>query len=141
MADAFGPVRYASPNRRPSGRLNDINQLSADAVEGEIRAFVRRDALLRRQRSEVDTANNPAAEALHGMIRRLAGTSIGKIDQMIRDLEHMREMLRNEGERVCREVAGYATLSHAAVLEMNDIGDSLNRWKDIWDKSGPRSAR
>jgi len=42
----------------------------------------------------------------------------------------VRDMLRNEGERVTREIAGYASLSHAAMTAMRVIGDSLKQWKD-----------
>jgi hypothetical protein len=38
-------------------------------------------------------------------------------------------MLRSEGERVGREIAGYASLSHAAMTAMKVIGDSLMQWK------------
>jgi len=49
-------------------------------------------------------------------------------------------MLRNEGERVSREVAGYASLSHAAMTAMKVIGDSLTQWKSSPNRSGPRPA-
>jgi hypothetical protein len=39
-------------------------------------------------------------------------------------------MLRSEGERVSREIAGYASLSHASMTAMRVIGDSLKQWKD-----------
>jgi hypothetical protein len=48
--------------------------------------------------------------------------------------------VRNEGERVSREIAGYASLSHAAATAMKVIADSINEWKDASDKSGPRSV-
>ena len=47
-------------------------------------------------------------------------------------------MLRKEGERVSREIAGYATLSNAATTAMKVITDSLTQWKSAPDKSGPR---
>lgn len=39
-------------------------------------------------------------------------------------------MLRNEGERVSRDLAGYARLNHASMTEMKVIGDNLKQWKD-----------
>jgi hypothetical protein len=48
--------------------------------------------------------------------------------------------LRNEGVRVSREVAGYASLSHAATTAMKVIADSIKQWKDAPDKSGQRSV-
>jgi len=52
----------------------------------------------------------------------------------------VRDMMRNEGERVSREIAGYASLSHAAATAMKVIADSIHQWKDAPDKSGPRSV-
>ena len=77
MAEKSGPEKYAPPERRPPEKLNNIDQATANAVEGEIREFVRRDAsFLHRQRSEVDAANDPAAENLNELIRRAAGASL-----------------------------------------------------------------
>ena len=141
MAEKSGPEKYAPPERRPPEKLNNIDQATANAVEGEIREFVRRDAsFLHRQRSEVDAANDPAAENLNAVVRRVAGDSMEEIDRVIRELESVREMLRNEGERVSREIAGYASLSHAATTAMKVITDSLTQWKSVPDKSGQRSV-
>jgi len=51
-------------------------------------------------------------------------------------LESVRDMLRIEGERVSREVSGYASLSHAAKTAMNVFADSIKQWKGTQDKSG-----
>jgi hypothetical protein len=85
-------------------------------------------------------ANGPAAEDLNSVVRRVAGDSIEEIDRVIRALENVRDMMRNEGERVSREIAGYASLSHAAATAMKVIADSIHQWKDAPDKSGPRSV-
>ena len=141
MAEKSGPEKYAPPDRRPPEKLSNVDQETANAVEGEIREFVRRDvALPHRQRNEVDAANGPAAENLNALIQRVAGDSMEEIDRVIRELESVRDMLRNEGERVSREVAGYASLSHAATTAMKVIADSIKQWKDAPDKSGPRSV-
>ena len=141
MAEKSGPEKYAPPERRPPEKLNNIDQATANAVEGEIREFVRRDvSFLHPRRSEVDAANDPAAENLNAVVRRVAGDSMEEIDRVIRELESVRDMMRNEGERVSREIAGYASLSHAAATAMKVIADSINEWKDASDKSGPRSV-
>jgi hypothetical protein len=85
---------------------------------------------LRRQRSEGDVAADPAAENLNALIRRVAGASMEEIDRVILELQGIRDMLRSEGERVSRELAGYASLSHASMTAMKVIGDSLKQWKD-----------
>ena len=139
MAEKSGPEKYAPPERRPPEKLNNIDQATANAVEGEIREFVRRDvSFLHPRRSEVDAANDPAAENLNAVVRRVAGDSMEEIDRVIRELESVRDMMRNEGERVSREIAGYASLSHAAVTAMKVFADSIKQWKDAAGKPGPR---
>ncbi len=61
-------------------------------------------------------------------------------DRVILELQSVRDMLRGEGERVSREIAGYASLSHAAMTAMKVIGDSLTQWKSAPDRAGQRSA-
>jgi hypothetical protein len=67
---------------------------------------------------------------LNSLIRRVSGASMEEIDRVILELQGMRDMLRNEGERVSREIAGYASLSHAAMTAMKVIADSLKQWKE-----------
>ena len=62
-------------------------------------------------------------------IEELHQKSVEEIDRVILELQGVREMLRSEGERVSREIAGYASLSHAAMTAMKVIGDSLTQWK------------
>ena len=124
-----GPEIYA-PNRKPVEKLSDADQAAA-TFEGEIREFVRRDvAFLRRQRPEADTQSEPVSDNLNGLIRRVSGASMEEIDRVILELQGVREMLRSEGERVGREIAGYASLSHAAMTAMKVISDSLTQWKN-----------
>jgi hypothetical protein len=135
-AEKTGPEKYA-PDRRTPEKLSDIDQAAANAFEGEIRDFVRRDvAFLRRPRNEGD----PATENLNALIQRVAGASMEEIDRVISELQSVREMLRHEGERVSREVNGYASLSHASMTAMKVIGDSLTQWKNAPDKAGERPA-
>lgn len=130
LADKSGPEQYA-PERHTPEKLADVDQAAATAVEGEIRDFVRRDvAFLRKQRPDMEAANDPAAENLHALIRRVAGSSMEEIDRVILELQGVRDMLRAEGERVSREIAGYASLNHASLTAMKVIGDSLKQWKD-----------
>jgi len=131
-----GPEIYA-PNRKPPERASDVDQDAAAAFEGEIREFVRRDvAFLRRQRPDGDQPAEPVADNLNGLIRRVSGASMEEIDLVIIELQGVREMLRSEGERVGREIAGYASLSHAAMTAMKVIGDSLMNWKNTQKDTG-----
>ena len=137
MAEKPGPEKYAPPDRRTPDKLSYGDQATANSVEGEIREFVRRDVSFpRRQRSEVDATHGPAPENLNALIQRVAGDSMEEIDRVIRELESVRDMMRNEGERISRELAGYASLSHSATTAMRVIADSIKQWKGTQDKSG-----
>ena len=85
-------------------------------------------------------ATDPAAENLNALIRRVAGASMEEIDRVILELQGVRDMLRSEGERVSRELSGYASLSHASMTAMKVIGDSLKQWKDAPINNGRRTA-
>lgn len=115
----------------------------AATFESTLRKFVRQDvASSLQQRNEADAAadpglsiaqsgNQPIAENLNGLIRRVAGVSAKEIDRVILELQGMRNMLHGEGERLSREIAGYASLNHAAMTAMKVIGDSLEQWKGV----------
>ena len=113
--------------------LSEIDQAAAAAnvaqeVEGDIREFVRRDiSAFRRVRS--DGGGEMAADNINSLIQRVAGQSIGEIDHVIGELTRVRDMLRSEGERVQREISGYASLSQAAMTSMKIIADSMAQWK------------
>ena len=110
-------------------RLSEIDQAAAainvaEQVEGEIREFVRRDvSVFRHPRADGGDADN-----INTLIQRVAGQSIGEIDHVIGELSRLREMLRSEGERVEREISGYASLSQAAMNSMKIIADSMAQW-------------
>jgi len=74
------------------------------------------------------------------VLQRIAGMSLEEIDRVIRELESVRDMMRNEGERVSREIAGYASLSHTATTAMKVIADSIHEWKNGPDKSDSPSV-
>jgi hypothetical protein len=100
---------------------------AVEQVEGEIRAFVRRDvSVFRRPRQET---GDTAVDSISSVIERVSGASVTEIERVIAELTTVRDMLRNEGERVQREIAGYASLSQAAMTSMKIIADSMAQWK------------
>jgi hypothetical protein len=74
----------------------------------EVHEFVRRYAP-RRQKG--DAAANPSAENLNSLIRRVAGASVEEIEQVILELQSVRDMLDRESERLRAEITRYATLT------------------------------
>jgi hypothetical protein len=119
----------------------DANLAAVSEVEEGIREFVRNDiAYLRRPAATAGTPEaplDPGAEAtvnnVNSLIHRVAGTSVSEIDKLISELEALREMLHAEGQRVQREISGYAQLSQAAMKSTRMIADNVQQWKRAAD--------
>jgi hypothetical protein len=108
---------------------------AVEQVEGEIRAFVRRDLSVFRRRQE---GGDAAVDNVGSVIERVSTASVGEIERVMAELANVRDMLRGEGERVQREVSGYASLSQTAMTSMKIIGDSLVQWKTQSPALSPR---
>ena len=110
-------------------------------VEAGIRDFVRNDiAYLRRPGSvtgpepTVETAATDAAVTnVNSLIQRVAGTSLSEIENLIAELEGLREVLHAEGQRVQREISSYAQLSQAAMKSTRMIAENVTQWKRTAD--------
>lgn len=121
----------------------DTNLAAVSEVEAGIRDFVRNDvAYLRRPAPGMlatDTAVplEATAEAtvnsVNSLIQRVAGTSLSEIENLVTELEGLRDLLHNEGQRVQREIAGYAQLSQAAMKSTRLIADNVAQWKRATD--------
>ena len=74
------------------------------------------------------TVNN-----VNSLIQRVAGTSLGEIENLISELEGLRDLLHAEGQRVQREISGYAQLSQAAMKSTRMIADNVAQWKRAAD--------
>ena len=115
---------------KPDAEKTNETDQSVTAFEGEIREFIRRDVtFLRRRVPEAETGPESEAENVNALIRRVSGGPLEEIDRVILELRNVRDMLRNEGERVAREVAGFASLNQAAITSMKVIADSLAKWR------------
>jgi hypothetical protein len=121
----------------------DSNLAAVSEVEAGIRDFVRNDvAYLRRPAagvasSSTETALEPNHEAtvnnVNSLIQRVAGTSLAEIENLISELESLRDLLHAEGQRVQREISGYAQLSQAAMKSTRMIADNVSQWKRTAD--------
>jgi hypothetical protein len=120
----------------------DNDAAAVSEVEAGIRDFVRNDvAYLRRPMPNMvagtDAALDPSAEAtvnnVNSLIQRVAGTSLAEIENLISELESLRELLHAEGQRVQREISGYAQLSQAAMRSTRMIADNVTQWKHTTD--------
>jgi hypothetical protein len=117
----------------------DTDLAAVSEVEAGIRDFVRNDvAYLRRPPTMTpDTALEPGTEAtvnnVNSLIQRVAGTSLAEIENLISELEGLRDLLHAEGQRVQREISGYAQLSQAAMKSTRMIADNVMQWKRAAD--------
>jgi hypothetical protein len=116
----------------------DTDLAAVSEVEAGIRDFVRNDiAYLRRPApgtvGGTDAPADPNAEAsvnsVNSLIQRVAGTSLAEIENLISELESLRDLLHAEGQRVQREISGYAQLSQAAMKSTRMIADNVAQWK------------
>jgi hypothetical protein len=74
------------------------------------------------------TVNN-----VNSLIQRVAGASIAEIQNLISELDNLRELLHAEGQRVQREISGYAQLSQAAMKSTRMIADNVTQCKGTAD--------
>ena len=118
----------------------DTNLAAVSEVEAGIRDFVRNDiAYLRRptpgtaNEAAVEPSTEAAVNNVNSLIQRVAGTSLAEIENLISELESLRDLLHAEGQRVQREISGYAQLSQAAMKSTRMIADNVAQWKRAAD--------
>ena len=122
-----------------AGRHTEDALTPANEVEGEIRGFVRKEfASVRRPLPVVESGDQGVGQ-VNSLIQRVAGASVVEIEKLISELQGLRDFLRNEGDRVQREIAGYVHLSDAAMKSTKIIADSVAQWKGTVDSA--RSER
>ena len=116
----------------------DSNLAAVSEVEAGIRDFVRNDvAYLRRPapgllpttESGLEPNHETTVNSVNSLIQRVAGTSLTEIENLISELESQRDLLHAEGQRVQREISGYAQLSQAAMKSTRMIADNVTQWK------------
>ncbi len=104
-----------------------VTEVEGGTFEGEIREFIRKDmAPARRVPAE---AGEFAVNNVNSLVQRVAGTSLQEIDNLVVELQNLRDFLVSEGERVQREIAGYGELSKATLRSAKMITDTIPSWK------------
>jgi hypothetical protein len=148
----------ATRSEQVEAKEEDSNLAAVSEVEAGIRDFVRNDiAYLRRPvpgmvnnpgssstsatgtgaTTAADVPLDASAEAtvnsVNSLIQRVAGTSLAEIENLVTELEALRDLLHTEGQRVQREISGYAQLSQAAMKSTRLIADNVAQWKRAAD--------
>ena len=126
IPERLGPEHYAPRHHR----VNNIVEVSPVGVEAEIHDLVRRGVgQAPQKRAETSATADPLPENVDTMIGHAVGASMEEIDRLIGELQNVRDMLRKEGERLSREVSGYASLNHSVKTAMKTIRENLSRWQ------------
>jgi hypothetical protein len=135
-------MNAATGTEKISSTEEHSNLAVVSEVEAGIRDFVRNDvAYLRRPASGLPGSKEPVLEQspevtvnnVNSLIQRVAGASIAEIENLISELESLRDLLHAEGERVQREISGYAQLSQAAMKSTRMIAENVTQWKGTAD--------
>jgi hypothetical protein len=80
-----------------------------------------------------ETSTEATVNNVNSLIQRVAGSSLAEIENLISELESLRDLLHAEGQRVQREISGYAQLSQAAMKSTRMIADNVTQWKRAAD--------
>jgi len=102
----------------------DIDKPAETEVEGSIRELVRRDSTTFRQ---PEGESETAANNLGSLLRRVSGTSTREIDDLIDELQSLREKLQADGNRVQRDIVQYAELNQSVVQLTKIISESVKK--------------
>ena len=110
-------------------KMNGLDRIGAE-VEGGIRDLVSRDvAEPRRQIANHGNDSESVINNLGLLLQRVSVNSVNEIDELIAELKMLREQLQHDGERMAREIVGYASLSQAAMQSTKILTDSLTSRK------------
>jgi chemotaxis protein histidine kinase CheA len=109
------------------------NKPADGEIEGNIRELVRRDSTNLRQ---VATESELPANNLSSLLRRVAANSTREIDNLIGELQTLRERLHADGSRVEREIVEYAALSQSVIQLTKIIADGVTHVKKLPDIPG-----
>jgi len=115
--------------RKTRDTVEDDQQAEME-VEGEIREFVRSDVVTNLGR-QPENEREMVASTINSLLQRVAGTSVQEIDNLITELETLRDMLHSEGARVQREIVEYTSLITGALQSTKTITESLTQWKKV----------
>ena len=115
------------------GRPTDEAQASAAQVEGELGDLIRRDIAPLRRPQLVEPNSDAAVSQVNSLIDRVSGASVKEIEKLIAELENLRDYLQTEGQRVQREITGYAQLSQSAMSSTKIMVESVAKWKAAID--------
>ena len=66
-----------------------------------------------------------SGEHLDTLLRQVSKTSIGEVDSLIAELKILHQKLHSDGDRIQRDIAEHAELSHQVMQLTKIISDSV----------------
>ena len=108
--------------------MNSKPEISVEPILNGVRSdrLTERLAWLKPQPDVVGDVNQSIGE----LIDKMSATSIAEIENLISELETVRNYLKTEGDRVQQEMARYAHLSDTASASVKIIAERLGQWRE-----------
>ena len=91
-------------------------------IQGKVRELTRPDS---RNLGRAGVESEVAVSTLSGLLRRSSANSTREIDNLISELQTLRERLRADANRVERGVVEYAALGQSAIQLTKVIADGM----------------
>jgi hypothetical protein len=113
--------------------LTPIDKSAEMEVEGNIRELVRRDNTAFRQ---TGSDGEMTANKLSTLLSRVSVTSTRQIDDLIGELQTLRDKLLADGSRVQSGIMEYAALSQSVIQLTKIISESVKKLPDAPSISG-----
>jgi hypothetical protein len=104
--------------------MTDSDQATTAQLECEFRDFVHRDFSPERRRKH-HTEVEVGVIDVNSFFARVANEPVEEIERIIGQLQTMRDMLRDEGDRVQREIMSYADMSRARIEYLQRVAEDL----------------
>jgi hypothetical protein len=99
-------------------------------IEGSIRELVRRESSAIRQPGDI---SEQATNDLSSLVHRVSGESTREIDYLIDGLKGLRRKLDDDGRRVQREIAEYASLTQSVIQLTKIVSEGMTHVKTVPD--------
>jgi hypothetical protein len=116
------------------GRKTNGLERIGDEVEGGIRELVSRDVAEPRRQIANGGDSESVINNLGLLLQRVSLNSVNEIDELISELKILRDQLQHDGDRMARDILGYASLSQTAMQSTKILTESLTNRKNGADR-------
>jgi hypothetical protein len=111
----------------PEQPVDDKLEPTAE-LESDIRRLVR-EGVAPSPQPDTEPSDSDVAARANGFIDRISAGSAKEIASLIAELQHLRDFLLAEGDRMQREISGYVHLNEGVVKATKIIAEAIPRWR------------